>query len=80
MMTAQYAEWLDTPVPALDGRSPRQAAGDPAMREQLEELLKAIEYMEERRRAGEPYIDITDLRRKLGLPRAESSTAAETLR
>jgi hypothetical protein len=69
MMAAHRAEWLDSPVPALDGKSPRAASRDPAMREQLEELLKAIEYMEERRRrAGEPYTDVAELRRELGLP------------
>jgi hypothetical protein len=68
-MVAQYAEWLDNPVPALDGKSPRQASRDPEAQEQLEELLKAVEYMEERkRREGEPYIDVADVRRELGLP------------
>ncbi len=69
MMAARRAKWLDTPVPALDGKSPRAASRDPAMREQLEELLKAIEYIEEqKRREGEPYIDVADMRRELGLP------------
>ena len=69
MMVTQCAKWLDTPVPVLDGKSPRAASRDPGLREQLEELLKAVEYMEERRRReGEPYIDVADLRRELGLP------------
>jgi len=69
MLVEQRKTWVDTAVPALDGKSPRQAAGDPQMRERLEELLKAIEYNEEKkRRAGEPYMDIADLRRELGLP------------
>jgi len=69
MMATQSAEWLDSPVPALDGKSPRAASRDPAMREQLEELLKTVEYVEERRRReGEPYVDIAGLRRELGLP------------
>jgi len=69
MMQAQYQEWLDRPIPMLDGKTPRQAADDPAMREQLEELLKPVEYMEGRRqRKGEPYIDVADMRRELGLP------------
>lgn len=69
MLATQRAEWLNTPVPMLDGRSPREAARDPAMREQLEELLKAVEYMEERkRRDGEPYLDVADIRSELGLP------------
>lgn len=51
------------------GKSPRQAAGDPQMRERLEEVLKVVEYNEEqKRRAGEPYMDIADLHRELGLP------------
>ena len=69
-MVAQYAEWLDNPVPALDGKSPRQASRDPGMQEQLKELLKIVEYMEEqKRRKGEPYIDAADIRRELGAPR-----------
>lgn len=68
-LVEQYKTWVDTAIPALDGKSPRQAAGDPSMRERLEELLKVIEYNEERRRrAGEPYMDIANLRRELGLP------------
>lgn len=69
MMTTQRAEWPDTPIPALDGTSPRAAARDPAMREQMEELLKSVEYIEEqKRREGAPHIDVADLRRELGLP------------
>jgi hypothetical protein len=69
MMMDEYRKWLDEPIPALDGKSPRQAARDPAMRGRLEELLKAVEYMEEqRRRDGEPYNDVADIRRDLGLP------------
>jgi len=68
VMATQRAEWLDTPLPALGGKSPRQASHDPGLREQLEELLKAVEYMEERkRREGQPYIDVADMRRELGL-------------
>lgn len=69
MIAEQRKAWLDTSIPALDGQSPRQAASDPQMRERLEEVLKIIEYNEERkRRDGEPYMDVADLRRELGLP------------
>ncbi len=69
MLVEQRKTWVDTAVPALGGKSPRQAAGDPQMRERLEEVLKVIEYNEEKkRRAGEPYMDIADLRCELGLP------------
>lgn len=35
--------WLDMPVPALGGRTPRQAASDPALRDKLEALLLDFE-------------------------------------
>lgn len=35
-------EWLDTPVPALKGKTPRQAARSAAGRERLEALLLAV--------------------------------------
>ncbi len=61
-------KWLATPMRNLDGRSPREAARDPAMREALEEMFKAMEYIEEqKRRNDEPYFDVADVRRKLGL-------------
>jgi hypothetical protein len=69
MAIEQRKEWVDASIPALGGKSPRQAASDPDMQEQLEELLKVIEYNEEQKhRAGEPYMDVADLRRELGLP------------
>jgi len=68
VIATRYKEWLDEPIPMLGGESPRQAAQNPAMKEQLEELLKNVEYIEEqRRRAGEPYIEIAEIRRDLGL-------------
>ena len=37
---AQYeTSWVDTPIPALHGLTPRQAAADPTRREDLERLL-----------------------------------------
>ncbi len=69
LMEGWREKWLATPAPALDGKSPRAASRDPAMREQLEELLKTVEYIEEqKRRAGKSYISVADLRRELGLP------------
>lgn len=35
----QEQRWVDEPVPALDGLTPRQAAADPAHRAQLEQLV-----------------------------------------
>jgi hypothetical protein len=62
-------DWLNAPLAALGDRSPREAARDPAMREQLDEMFKALEYIEEQKRqAGEPYLGVADMRRELGLP------------
>lgn len=36
------SEWLDTPIPALGGRTPRDAAGDPVGRKQLDRLLASF--------------------------------------
>ena len=69
MREALLEEWLNTPVPNLGGKSPREAARDPAMREEFDEMFKAFEYIaEQKRRGGEPYFDVADVRRKLGLP------------
>jgi hypothetical protein len=69
MQDSQRDKWLNTPVPALDGKSPHEAARDPVLREQLDEMFKTLEYIEEqKRKAGEPYTDVADLRRELGLP------------
>jgi hypothetical protein len=36
------AKWLDEPIPALDGHTPRQAAGDPTRRADLIKLLDSF--------------------------------------
>lgn len=36
------ANWLDEPIPALDGRTPRQAADDPTRRGDLIKLLDSF--------------------------------------
>ena len=73
MREALLEKWLDTPVPKLGGRSPREAARDPAMREAFDEMFKAFEYIaEQKRRDGEPYFDVADVRRN-GPPEAVST-------
>ena len=68
MHKAEREKWLDTPLPGL-AKYPREAARDPAMREQIDELFKALEYIEERKREeGKLYFDVADMRRELGLP------------
>ncbi|MBS1254076.1 MAG: hypothetical protein MAG451_03132 [Anaerolineales bacterium] len=65
----QYKQWVDKPIPALGGKTPREAVRDPEGRAQVVEILKSIEYTEEKRReAGEPWFDVNQIRRDLDLP------------
>lgn len=48
-LESYYREWLDEKIPALDGRSPREAARHAEGREQLVALLKELENREARR-------------------------------
>jgi len=59
---------LQQPVPALDGRTPREVAADPAYRIRLLGLIRTyeIEYLQKRQKA-----DFNELRRMLGLPPQE---------
>jgi hypothetical protein len=60
---AQYeTSWVDTPIPALHGLTPRQAAADPTRREDLERLLAEFPS------TGTPlHMDAQRLRRLLNL-------------
>lgn len=59
--------WLDEPHDVLTGRTPREAAGDED-RAEVVRLLRQIENGAERaRRRGEPSVDVSLLRRELGL-------------
>jgi hypothetical protein len=61
-------KWVDEKIPALGGKTPREAVNSSEGREKVEELLKDWENMEERRKKeGEPYIDINYLRKILNL-------------
>lgn len=63
-----YRRWLDMTLPALDGKTPRDAAKTSKGRAQLIELLKEFENNEERkRRNGEPFYDVNKLRKELKL-------------
>jgi hypothetical protein len=67
-LTRYYREWMDEPIPALGGRTPRLAARLELMRPQVMDLLRDIEHVMDRdRRAGRPAIDIGWMRRELGL-------------
>jgi hypothetical protein len=67
-MTEWATRWVDEKIPALDGKTPREALRTPEGKKKVEELLKDFENMEERKkRDGEPYIDIDVLRQMLNI-------------
>jgi hypothetical protein len=62
-----YAQWLDDSIPALGGKTPREAARTKNGREKLEIILKEIELTESHEPEPARY-DVQKLRRALGLP------------
>jgi hypothetical protein len=70
---AHYRKWADEPLPALGGRTPREAAGLESARPKLVALLKVMENMSEReRREGRPAYDFGWMWEELGLERPGS--------
>jgi hypothetical protein len=67
-----YRDWPDRPLPALGGRTPREAAGLAELRPALVVLLKDFESRSEReRRRGRAAYDFRPLWGELGLIRPE---------
>jgi hypothetical protein len=63
---AHYREWIDTPIPALGGKTPRAATRSARSRQKLDLLLRDIENRESRLPAAERF-DVARLREELGL-------------
>jgi hypothetical protein len=63
---SHYESWLDTSIPALGGKTPKQAARSLRGRDALNALLKRIENAEAREPAAARY-DVNILRRALGI-------------
>ena len=67
-MEDHYAKWVDMKLPALEGKTPRQAVKNAAGKRKVAELLKQLENTEsEKRRAGEYAYDVSKLRTELGI-------------
>ncbi|PYQ03037.1 MAG: hypothetical protein DMF82_14315 [Acidobacteria bacterium] len=65
-----YRTWPDQPLPALDGRTPRQAARSRTLRPRLVDLLKEMENRETRAaRPASPAYDFGWIWQELGLER-----------
>lgn len=62
-----YADWADVPLPALQGKTPREAVRTPAGRQQVDTLLKTMANQEARHK-GQWAFDFSGLRAELGLP------------
>jgi hypothetical protein len=64
-----YHGWVDAPIPALDGRSPKQAVRTKRGKDEVVALLKTMENMEARRcrESGQPPYDFGWLWQELGL-------------
>lgn len=57
-MVRYYRDWLDKPVRALEGRTPREAAADVALRSKLIDLIRGLEGQYQRAlQAGTPAYD-----------------------
>jgi hypothetical protein len=66
MKERHYATWPDEPLPALRGKTPRQAVRTAQGRDAVDVLLKEMEN-HERRWDGGAAFDVSRLRRELGL-------------
>jgi len=63
-----YARWVDERLPALDGKTPREAAKSEAGRRGLEDLLRMMENGEDRaRKEGGAAFDFSGIRKSLGM-------------
>ena len=61
-----YKEWIDRPLDALSGSTPREALKTPEGRNKLENVLIELEKLyDNARKAGEPYYEVSKLRELL---------------
>jgi hypothetical protein len=68
LKTEYYARWVDEPVPALGGQTPREAARSQTGRRALEDLLRLMENSEARGGSkGQPVFDFSQVRKTLGM-------------
>ncbi len=80
MKAQHYERWPDDPLPALGGKTARQAVKTKSGRKAVLELIREMERDETREaRAGQPAFDFTALRKTLGLESGLTrGTAART--
>jgi hypothetical protein len=70
MQDRHYRDWLDTQIPALRGKTPREAARSASLRPLLIDLLRTMENHQARDvQRGQPGYDMTWLWSELGIAR-----------
>jgi hypothetical protein len=68
VLAEHYDRWLDMPLPALDGKTPRAAVATPEGRAQVVDVLKILENGEQhKRREGLAWYDVSKLKAELGV-------------
>jgi hypothetical protein len=68
LKAGHYERWVDEPLPALSGQTPRQAARSETGRSALEDLLRLMENREAHARSeGRPAFDFSRVRKELGM-------------
>lgn len=71
-MERHCRKWLTEKIPALGGKTPKQAIRSRTGKEQVKELLKSFENTEEHnKKAGKPYYDLSWMWDELGIEREE---------
>jgi hypothetical protein len=66
MKKQHYAQWLNDPIPALDGRTPYEAARTKSGRDRLTMILNDVDITESHAPDGARF-EVDELRRALGL-------------
>jgi hypothetical protein len=75
-----YDRWVNCPISALNGLTPKQACRNSEGRKFLKEMLHELEQVEiERKRNGEPFYDFRKVWQKLGLSREKTNKYGTTL-
>lgn len=73
-----YEKWINQPIQALEGKTPRELCKTVRGRAKVEEILEKLERVERRRfKKGEPYYDINKVRARLGLIPGEHKAGPE---
>ena len=68
MKAQHYATWPDDPLPALGGKTARQAVKTKAGRKAVLDLIRDFEHGEAREaKSGQPAFDFRPMRKTLGL-------------